>query len=66
MVTTNNWQLPITHVGDTVITSCSNQQQIQLEDVYKVPGMKKNFLSVSDLTDCGNFIVFSPEYVKVY
>ena len=66
MVTANNSQLPITHIGDTVITSCSSQQQMQLEDVYRVSGMKKNLLSVSDLTDYGNYVVFSPKDVKVY
>ena len=28
--------------------------------------MKKNFLSVLYLTDCGNYIVFGPKDVKVY
>ena len=66
VVTANNSQLPITHIGDIVITSCSSQQQMQLEDVYRVSGMKKNLLSVSDLTDCGNYVVFGHKDVKVW
>ena len=27
--------------------------------------MKKNLLSVSDLTDCGNYVVFGPKDVKI-
>ena len=65
MVIVNNSQLPITHIGDIVITSCSSQQQMQLEDVYRVLGMKKNLLSFLNLTDCGNYIVFGPKDVKV-
>ena len=48
-----------------MITSCSNQQ-VQLEDVFRVLGMKKNLLSILNLTDCGNFIVFSPKDINVY
>ena len=28
--------------------------------------MKKNLLSILDLTDYGNFVVFSPKDIKVY
>ena len=49
-----------------MITSYSNQQQVQLEDVYRVSSMKKNLLSFSELNGFGNFIVFSPKNVKVY
>ena len=38
---------------------------MQLEDVYRVSGMKKNLLSVSYLTNYGNYIVFGPKDVKV-
>ena len=65
VVTANNSQLPITHIGDTMITSYLSQQQMQLEDVYRVSGMKKNLLSVSYLTNYGNYIVFGPKDVKV-
>jgi GAG-pre-integrase domain len=34
--------------------------------VYHVPGMKKNLLSVSQLTAQGNYVVFGPHEVKVY
>ena len=32
--------------------------------MYKVSGMKKNLLSISYLTHCGNFIVSGPKDVK--
>ncbi|KAJ4723417.1 Retrovirus-related Pol polyprotein from transposon TNT 1-94 [Melia azedarach] len=40
--------------------------QVQLQDVYHVPGMKKNLLSVAQLTSSGNYVLFSPNNVKVY
>ena len=36
IVTENDSQLLITHIGDTVIIFYSSQQQVQLEDVYRV------------------------------
>ncbi|ERN15152.1 hypothetical protein AMTR_s00056p00132650 [Amborella trichopoda] len=53
MVTANNTKLPITHV------------EAQLQDIYYVPGMKKNLLLESQLTAIGNFVVFGPDDVKV-
>ena len=65
MVTENNLQLPITHIGDIVVTSYSNQKYVQLKDVYKVSGMNKNPLLILELTDSGNFVVFGSKDVKV-
>lgn len=47
VVTANNTRLPIAHIGKTVITLRFSPSQVQLQDVYHVPGMKKNLLSVS-------------------
>ena len=43
-----------------------SSKQVQLQNVYHVPGMKKNLLSVSQLTVSGNYVVFGPNDVKVY
>jgi transposase InsO family protein len=66
VVTANNSKLPITHVGKTVVLPRFSPNKLKLEDVYHVPGMKKNLLSVSQLTSSGNYVVFGPEDVKVY
>ncbi|CAH9133317.1 unnamed protein product, partial [Cuscuta epithymum] len=66
VVTANNSKLPITHVGQTKITPRFNAEQVELQDVMHVPGMKKNLLSVSQLTRSGKYVVFGPDYVKVY
>ena len=37
-----------------------------LQDVYHVPGMKKNLLSVAQLTSSGHYVLFFSQDVKVY
>ncbi|KAH7850454.1 hypothetical protein Vadar_033225 [Vaccinium darrowii] len=66
VVTSNNSKLPITHIGKTVINPRFSPSEVKLQDVCHVPGMKKNLLSVSQLTSSGNYVVFGPKEVKVY
>ncbi|KAA0057677.1 putative mitochondrial protein [Cucumis melo var. makuwa] len=49
-----------------MILSRSNSNQVELDNVFYVPGMTKNLVSVSQLTSSGNFVVFGPNDVKVY
>lgn len=53
-------------VGKTVFMSCHSSRQVELQDVYHVPDMKKNLLSVSQLTTSGNYVLFGPDGIKVY
>ncbi|OMO68008.1 Zinc finger, CCHC-type [Corchorus capsularis] len=62
----NNSRLPITHIGRTKIAPRTSQHQVQLDNVFHVSGMKKNLLSIAQLTDSGNYVVFGPKTVKVY
>ncbi|KAG6737603.1 hypothetical protein POTOM_059131 [Populus tomentosa] len=66
VVTTNNSKLAIAHVGDAVVSSQLNLKDVSLQNVYHVPGMKKNLLSVAQLTSSGHFVLFGPQDVKVY
>ena len=50
VITANNSELPITHIGKVVVTPRFSNMQVQLDNVYHVPGMTKNLLSVSQLT----------------
>ncbi|CAL1391452.1 unnamed protein product [Linum trigynum] len=65
VVTANNAKLPISHVGRTMVTSSCNSKEFQLDEVYHVPGIKKNLLSITQLTAPGNYVVFGPDDVKV-
>jgi len=59
-------RLPITHVRKTVFTPYFSPHQIHLENVYHVSSMKKNPLSISQLTTSGSLSCSGPEDVKVY
>lgn len=65
-MTTNNAKLPITHIGSVVCAPKSRKDTILLQEVYHVPLMKKNLLSVSYLVDLGNYILFGPDDIKIY
>ena len=47
VITANNSELPITHIGKAVVTPRYTNKQVQLDNVYHVPGMSKNLMSVS-------------------
>ena len=66
VVTANNAKLPIAHVGDAAYMPKTSDKNILLKDVCHVPNIKKNLISVSQITDSGNFVVFGPSDVKVY
>lgn len=66
VITANNSRLPIAHICKTVIRPRFTPNQVQLQDVYHVPGMKKTFLPVAQLTSSCNYVLFGPKYVKMY
>lgn len=66
VVMANNVHLPITHVGEATCIPRFSEKEAQLQLVFHVPGMKKNLLSVSQLTSSCNFVVFGPDDVRVY
>ncbi|ERN13204.1 hypothetical protein AMTR_s00040p00220470 [Amborella trichopoda] len=66
MVTANNTKLPITHVRKAICMPQLSIREAQLQDVYHVPGMKKNLLSVSQLIEISDFFVFGPDEIKAY
>ncbi|KAE8647312.1 hypothetical protein Csa_004446 [Cucumis sativus] len=66
IVTANISKLSIVHISKTMITPHPNSNHVELENVSYVPRVKKNLVSVSQLTSIGNFSVFRPDDVKVY
>ncbi|KAK4492038.1 hypothetical protein RD792_002828 [Penstemon davidsonii] len=67
VVTANNSKLPIAHIGNTVVSPhySATANEMLLQNVYHVPGMKKNLLSVAQLTSSGHFVLFGPQDVKL-
>ncbi|KAL0378499.1 UNVERIFIED_CONTAM: putative mitochondrial protein [Sesamum radiatum] len=66
VVMADNSKLPIAHVGNTVVSPHYNESEVPLKDVFHVPSMKKNLLSVAQLISSGHIILFGPQDVKVY
>ena len=66
MVMAKDFKTPITHIDSTLIFPRFSLHRVQLQNVHHVPRMKKNLLSVSQLTSLGNYVVFGPKDVKVY
>ncbi|KAJ9556278.1 hypothetical protein OSB04_010892 [Centaurea solstitialis] len=62
--TANNARLPIAQIGKTMIMPGNKSDMVTLQNVFHVPGMKKNLLSVSQLTSLENYVLFGPEDVK--
>lgn len=42
-----------------------NGEGLTLQDVYQVPGLKKNLASVSQITDSGEFVLCGPDKVWI-
>ncbi|KAM2890706.1 hypothetical protein COP2_009095 [Malus domestica] len=66
VVTADNSRLLIAHISKTIVTPRYNSNHVPLQDVYHVLGMKKNLLSVAQLTSSGHYVLFGPRDVKVY
>ena len=64
VVTADNTVHPVEHVGDLTISPMKGGSKV-LENVYHVPGMKKNLVSVPQITAAGHYVLFGPEDVKV-
>ena len=58
-------RLSISHVGKAIFPR-HGPQQLQLEKVYHVPSLKKNLLSVPQLTAKGKYVLFGPEGVAIF
>ncbi|XP_022157658.1 serine/arginine-rich splicing factor RS2Z32-like [Momordica charantia] len=66
IATADNSLHPVVEEGRVnVENDAPNIGGISLEDVYHVPGLKKNLVSVSQITDSGRYVLFSPDGVKI-
>ena len=58
VMTTNNLKMSIAHIGNTVVLPQCSPIEAPLQNVYHVPSIKKNLLSVAQLTSFGHFFSF--------
>ncbi|KAL8132583.1 hypothetical protein AgCh_008166 [Apium graveolens] len=66
IVTADNSKLLIAHIGDLTVSPHHHDVEVPLQNVYHVPVMTKNLLSVSQLTSSGHYVLFGPQDVKMY
>ncbi|XP_077233389.1 uncharacterized protein LOC143875667 [Tasmannia lanceolata] len=65
-VTVDNSVHAMKDVGDVTVTSRCGEGNSILKDVYHVPGMAKNLVSVAQITSAGIYVLFGPNDVKVF
>ncbi|KAK4381915.1 Retrovirus-related Pol polyprotein from transposon TNT 1-94 [Sesamum angolense] len=53
------------HVTEGAVKIDADETSVKLDDVYHVPGLKKNLISVSQITNSGKYVLFGPNDVKV-
>ncbi|XP_022023791.1 uncharacterized protein LOC110924058 [Helianthus annuus] len=66
VVIADNSRHNIESIGDVVFPSKTEGKELVLTYVYHVPGMRKNLLSVPQMTDAGKYVVFGPNDVRVF
>ncbi|KAJ0086611.1 hypothetical protein Patl1_07274 [Pistacia atlantica] len=67
IVIADNSTYPVAEEGVVTIDVADDTRtsSVKLNDVYHVPGLKKNLVSVSQITDSGKYVLFGPNDVKV-
>ncbi|KAJ0464501.1 putative RNA-directed DNA polymerase [Helianthus annuus] len=66
IVIADNSKHSIANIGDVAFSKNNSKKEMLLKDVYHVPGMKKNLISVPQMTSEGYYVLFGPEDVKVF
>ncbi|KAL0433336.1 UNVERIFIED_CONTAM: hypothetical protein Slati_2667900 [Sesamum latifolium] len=64
IVTADNSTYPVAKEGVVEISS-NNMKPVKLNDVFHVPGLKRNLVSVSQITSSGKHVLFGPNDVKI-
>ncbi|KAJ0017529.1 hypothetical protein Pint_09529 [Pistacia integerrima] len=62
----NDWIIDSGCSNHMTVTPRYNPNQVQLQDVYHVLGMKKNLLSMAQLASSGHYVLFGQQDVKVF
>ncbi|KAL4303890.1 hypothetical protein GQ457_10G000190 [Hibiscus cannabinus] len=64
IVTADDSAYPVAKEGDVQI-GIDDRNSVKLNDVFHVPGLKRNLVSVAQITDSGKYVLFGPKDVKV-
>ncbi|KAK1371141.1 CCHC-type domain-containing protein [Heracleum sosnowskyi] len=64
IITADNSTYPVAKEG-TVEISSDDTKLVKLDNVYHVPGLQRNLVSVSQITNSGKYVLFGPNDVKI-
>ncbi|KAK1353620.1 CCHC-type domain-containing protein [Heracleum sosnowskyi] len=64
IITADNSTYPVAKEG-TVEISLDDTKLVKLDNVYHVPGLQRNLVSVSQITNSGKYVLFGPNDVKI-
>ncbi|KAH0716585.1 hypothetical protein KY290_012741 [Solanum tuberosum] len=64
LVATDNSTYPVANEGVMKI-DVGSTGVVKLNDLFHAPGLKRNLVSVSQITDFGKYILFCPNDVKI-
>lgn len=64
IITADDSTHPVEKEG-VVKLKAGDEGAVKLEDVYHVPGLKRNLISVPQITDSGKYVLFGPSDVKI-
>ncbi|KAF7825120.1 Retrovirus-related Pol polyprotein from transposon TNT 1-94 [Senna tora] len=65
IIIADNSTYPVVKEGVVTIDVADTTRGIKLNDVYHVPGLTKNLVSVPQITDSKKYVLFGPNDVKV-
>ncbi|KAK3036233.1 hypothetical protein RJ639_030775 [Escallonia herrerae] len=65
IVIVDNSTHPVAKEGVVTIDVANDTSSVKLHDVYHVPGLTKNLVSVPQIIDSGKYVLFGPKDVKV-
>ncbi|KAK3042376.1 hypothetical protein RJ639_002422 [Escallonia herrerae] len=65
IVTTDNSTHPVPKEGIVMIDVANDTSSVKLHDVYHVPGLTKNLVSIPQITDSEEYVLLGPKDVKV-
>ena len=64
IVTTDNSSYPVAKEG-VVEIGMDDKSMVKLDDVFHVPGLKRNLVFISQIINSGKYVLFGPKDVKV-
>ncbi|XP_076909939.1 uncharacterized protein LOC143567386 [Bidens hawaiensis] len=66
VVIADNSRHQIANIGEVHFQADGNQKEFVMQDVFHVPGMKKNLFSIPQITSTGKYVLFGPDNMQIF